>query len=147
MSFSRPVFNRTADFKFPAYRSSKYRFCFPGDSNTIAESTQLGNYILSTPKVRIFCSCLNDIAIQIIHYRMLLHSNNQMKTRRLLHSSYPIEQTRHQDLISKLVYNREASVPSTAYLTDNLGKGTCRHVRARLECRYAEQFAASRNGL
>lgn len=30
--------------------SSKYRFCFPGDSNTIAESTQLGIYILSTPK-------------------------------------------------------------------------------------------------
>ncbi len=54
MSFLRPVFNRTADF--PAYRSSKYRFCFPGDSNTIAESTQLGNYILSTPKVRIFRS-------------------------------------------------------------------------------------------
>ncbi|KDR74276.1 hypothetical protein GALMADRAFT_227357 [Galerina marginata CBS 339.88] len=39
-----------SDLRVKGNLSSKFRFCFPSDSNTIAESTQLGIYILSTPK-------------------------------------------------------------------------------------------------
>ncbi|KAJ7224646.1 hypothetical protein GGX14DRAFT_651261 [Mycena pura] len=39
-----------SDLRDKGNLSLKYRFCFPGDSNTIAESIQLGIYILSTPK-------------------------------------------------------------------------------------------------
>ena len=119
-------------------RSSKYRFCFPGDSNTIPDDTKLGSYIASIGKVGLFC-IWHGITVILPVCRMLKHSKTRKKIRRLRDSHCPTDQTLRSDL-RRCRCQRETHLrPSQPhYPTDNLGKGTRRHVRAWLECRYVE---------
>ena len=130
-------------FHLPGYRSSKYRFCFPGDSNTIPDDTKLGSYITSIGKVSLFSIWhgITKVDVIIPGCRTLKHFKTRKKIRRLRHSYCPTGQKRRS---IKILWGqgcqREAHLcrPQHHFPTDILRKGTHWHVRAWLECRYVE---------
>ena len=121
-------------------RSSKYRFCFPGDGNTISEDTPLGSYIASIEKVGFLCIWhgITRVNVIILGCRTLKHFERQTTRRRLRYSYCPTDQTRHS--VRRCRCQREAHLcrPSHRFPTDIHGKGSHRHVRAWLECRFVE---------
>ena len=102
-------------------RSSKYRFCFPGDSNAISEDTTLGSYIASIEKVGLFSIWhgMTKINVIIPGCRTLPHSEQQQQKRRLRHSNCSTDQTRPSDLRWRR-YQREVHLcrPQHHYPTD-----------------------------